>query len=309
MSDIDEPKDHHYVPAFYLKKWTRPEANNKLIEFRKVYDGRIIVKEASERATGYKRFLYSRSTADPMVRNHSLESGYMSKLDNGASTILNLFLSGSQDLAPKQRNIWAKFMLVLMMRSPEEMDASSDSYDVASKLSSEEHEEWYRSVRDPNSPATFFDLISKLPVHEAEEAKHDALVKFFDHTKVIPLFSSLKWNIRKLNGTKLPLLTSDRPVFCNNRLSFADGLVFMPLSPDTVFFAQPASADMHPTLGPAASDNEVMRFCNKKIVAQANQYVWANHHGHRLFVERHLGSGAIKSFNQVALQTMKNQLS
>ncbi len=63
----------------------------------------------------------------------------------------------------------------------------------------------------------------------------------------------------------------------------------MPLGPDTVFFAQPASADMHPILGPAASDNEVMRFCNKEIVAQANQYVWANNPDHHLFVDRHLG--------------------
>ncbi|WP_166416384.1 DUF4238 domain-containing protein [Cochlodiniinecator piscidefendens] len=306
MSDKDEPKDHHYIPAFYLKKWTRTEADGKLIEFRKVYGGKVVFKECSEKATGFERYLYSKETAVPAILDHSLESGFMKNLDDKGSKILGQMLSGSLTMTLGERNLWSKFIAILMLRSPEEMKASDESFWEHCELAAKEHEEWYKGVRDFKDPATFLDLMKELPPHEIKGIQHSSLMKFSDGKKFVPFLSNLVWAIRKLPHPKLPLLTSDRPVFCNNRLSFPDGLLFMPLSPDTVLYAQPAGAVSHPILG-SASDNETMRFCNKKIVGQANQYVWANHPAHRLFIERHLGMEPAISFNEVALKHMRSR--
>jgi hypothetical protein len=153
-------------------------------------------------------------------------------------------------------------------------------------------------------PETFWGFIKGLPEYDIKGMHHDSFIKFSEGEKFIPFLRDLTWTIRKLRNSKLPLLTSDRPVFCNNRLGFPDGLLFMPLNPEIIFFAQPLSAKLHPILS-CGSDNQVMRFCNEKIVGQANQYVWANHIGHQLFIERHLGKKPVASFNEGAMQAIR----
>jgi hypothetical protein len=272
MSDKNEPKDHHYVPAFYLKKWTRAEVSGKLIEFKRVHQGQVVSKECSERATGYQRFLYSKPTENLTILDHSLESGFLAPLDQKGSNLLNLLLSGSQKLTLEQRDLWAKFIALLMVRSPDEMKVSEEGYGTLLAVAAKEDEEWYQGVRSEECPETFWGFIKGLPEYDIKGMHRDSFIKFSEGEKFIPFLRDLKWTIRKLRNSKLPLLTSDRPVFCNNRLGFPDGLLFMPLNPEIIFFAQPLSARLHPILS-CGSDNQVMRFCNEKIVGQANQYV------------------------------------
>src|SRR3979490_2304584 len=52
----NKPRDHHYVPVFYLKQWCGP--NNKLIEFT-VKHGNFIAKPVGPKGTVFQTDLYA----------------------------------------------------------------------------------------------------------------------------------------------------------------------------------------------------------------------------------------------------------
>ena len=298
-----EPKNHHYVPAFYLAGWQRPEAAGKLIEFRKLHTGEVKRKPVSARATGFKRHLYSRPTGEPGVLDHSLESGFMSRLDDRANRVLLTLLKNPRGLDVDQRMLWGRFMLSLLLRSPDEMQANAKGFQLARERPDPVLEDWYRQVRPVDAPATFADLMDNIPDHEHEETWHGSLKTIMNDGKVLTILVSLEWHIRRLSGAHLTLLTSDRPVISNNRLGHSDGFLFMPLSPDTLFYALPARAPRHPTLT-KGSDNQAVRFCNRALVRQAREYVWANDDCQQVFIERHLGAEPTKTFSAIATEAL-----
>lgn len=298
-----EPKDHHYVPAFYLRQWEHPNLRDKLVEFRHLTmsnGSKIVDKEVSAKATGYQTHLYSISTADPEILDHSFERDFMSNVDDRASRVLNRLISGAKGIDEMHRDDWARFVYVQMMRSPEEMQDSSSSYQQMWELPPRELEEWYQGVRVSGMPNTLADINKSTPAHELQKMHQDSLRQTFSEGLVLNLISKLNWHTRTVSKASYSLLTSDRPVFCNNRLSFSDGLLFMPLSPTMVFYALPASSPKHKILR-EASDNQVVRFCNQIIVGQAHQYVWASDKQHRKFIARRFGTARQKSFNQIAI--------
>jgi hypothetical protein len=53
---MNAPRDHHFIPAFYLKQWAGPDG--KLIEYTRK-GGKLIPKPVGPRSTGYERDLYA----------------------------------------------------------------------------------------------------------------------------------------------------------------------------------------------------------------------------------------------------------
>lgn len=53
---MDELKKHHYIPAFYLRGWERPETG-KLVEFRKL-PGKLAIKKVTAQYTGFQKRFY-----------------------------------------------------------------------------------------------------------------------------------------------------------------------------------------------------------------------------------------------------------
>ena len=54
---MSAPRDHHFIPAFYLSKWTKPP-EGKLVEYT-IKNNKLIDKPVGPRSTGYERDLYS----------------------------------------------------------------------------------------------------------------------------------------------------------------------------------------------------------------------------------------------------------
>ena len=52
---MNAPRDHHFIPAFYLKHWAGPDG--KLIEHSRK-SGKLISKPVGPRSTGFERDLY-----------------------------------------------------------------------------------------------------------------------------------------------------------------------------------------------------------------------------------------------------------
>jgi Protein of unknown function (DUF4238) len=296
----DEPKDHHYVPAFYLRAW-EDASTSKLMEFRKVTAGgevKVVSKPVSAQSTGYQKHLYSRETATPGQLDHSFESEFLKYLDEDASKVIRRILAGDLAIEREGRKDWARFLVALMMRAPEDIAAYNAGFDDLWNKPAQELEDWYDRVRLRESPATLAALLSTMPKHEREEQRVKALGEVLEQNRAIGLLDELKWSIRSVDTAKLPLMTSDRPVVTNFRLGFPDGFLFMPLSPKMIFVAQVGRAPELDVMRDG-TDNEVMKFCNRAVVMQAQHYVWASTDRHEAYVRRWIGTSPQRRFNSV----------
>lgn len=297
---LQEPKDHHYVPAFYLSGW-EDTSTGKLTEFRRVAakgEVKVLSKPVSAQSTGYKKHLYSRETETPGALDHSLESEFMKYLDEDASKVLRRVLSGDLAIEPDARKNWARFLVALMMRAPEDVAAYRVDFEHLWDKPAPELEDWFQSIRPTDAPATLAELLRTMPKHEREEQIVKSIWSVLEQNRAMGLIDNLKWSIRRTDAAKLPLMTSDRPVVTNFRLGFPEGFLFMPLSPSVIFIAQ---VDRAPALAVLrdGTDNEVMKFCNRAVVAQAKQYVWASTDRHDPYVRKWIGTSPQRRFISV----------
>jgi len=71
MNAANPPAKHHYIPAFYLKRWVDPDG--KVTEFTKPYRD-IIVKPIAPERTGYQERLYELKGYEPDLAQQVEES-------------------------------------------------------------------------------------------------------------------------------------------------------------------------------------------------------------------------------------------
>lgn len=293
-----QPKKHHFVPAFYLRGWERPEVNGKLIECRNLDPHPVAYKDVTSENTGYRKHLYSKTTSEIDVLDHSFEHVVMSRLDNDAAKVLPMFLSDRHSLNTTSKRTWASFLYTQLRRGPIDKKTDTTTRKNMWNRPTQEQQQWYSNVRLPEMPETFADLLAATPHYEHDEMFFDAFEREIFNSPVLEFLMSLRWEVRKLINPKFPLLTADQPVFCNNRLGHKDGLIYMPLSPSALFFALPKTSKAHEILD-NGSENNVVRFCNKSMVEGADEYVWTNYDGHKLFIEKWIGTKKRQSMSSI----------
>lgn len=81
------PWRHHFVPAFYLRRWANRE--RKLVEFSKPFGDQVKAKRRYPEETGFGAHIYNvRSNCGDIVS--CLESDFFKELDTLASEALHL---------------------------------------------------------------------------------------------------------------------------------------------------------------------------------------------------------------------------
>ena len=68
---MSEPRDHHFIPAFYLSQWAGPKG--KLIEYSRKH-GKVIAKPVGPRATGFETDLYEFADLPPEQRQGAINA-------------------------------------------------------------------------------------------------------------------------------------------------------------------------------------------------------------------------------------------
>ena len=98
----------------------------------------------------------------------------------------------------------------------------------------------------------------------------------------------MAWGVLTFEGTRYPLLTSDRPIVMSNGLRVKDAHLVLPISPTAIFVAE-----REPN-----SDNAVRKLAkrvnlaeglNKRIVRQARKFVWGTDDRQLRFVANRFG--------------------
>src|SRR5258708_33202485 len=111
---------HLFLPQFYQRRWVGPDG--RLCRFSKPYGDLIVAKRVSPKGTGGQDRLYS-LTGAPADQAQRIETGFMHPVDTLASDALNMLENGDPRLKheAKYRSAWSRFVMSLMMRTPEDI--------------------------------------------------------------------------------------------------------------------------------------------------------------------------------------------
>jgi hypothetical protein len=196
---MKQPKDH-YVPEFYLKRWSQSNPDQKLFSARYFPDTKKIQwTPRAPSGTGYERDLYG-----------EIEELFFKPLDNDACNILSRLESQNAvtpiklDLGEKDHDRWAVFISGFMVRMPGKIEFIREGF---------------KSVGLDKSVA-----MNEIP-------------KIIKDERAIKDLRSLTWIFARVNSN-IELITCDNPlIFKPNNLSHPDCVIVLPMSPMHFFLA------------------------------------------------------------------------
>lgn len=275
---------HHYIPQFYLKPWQG--ADGKLEVFHRRSDGLIVSKRMHRKATGYAADLYKLPGVSP-VDEHKMESAFMAPIDDEAVHARDLLLGEITPAGGRTRNAWARFVLSLMLRNPEEVAAFKKNYTDLIMTPQQEFQQKYAAIKQEEAPALFEDWMVQYDATHVERSAMFAITTFIEHPPLLRLFQRMHWMIIDTSSVKRRLMTSDRPVMLTQGMLQYAGHYALPISPTRLFLAamNVDFAQQFASRGPG----KIVREINKLVVGQARKYVYAVDCAHLAGVRREMG--------------------
>ena len=268
---------HHYLPVFYLKRWTK--ANGKLCQFSRPYT-EVKPKRVVPDQTGYVRRLYETKGLAP-ENAQRVEQEFLKPVDTLAARALELLENGDSriDLDVNVRTGWSRFLLSLLVRSPDDIITLKDGVVETWDEMIPDFESKYNSIRtsgDPSSLDIFCD--------------QHAMSLFLDAINCGPILhaiNSMIWFFGRISGN-IELMTSDRPLLMPPTLREQNAYLLLPTGPKTFFVAvndletQRMFQDQHSV--------ELVYTINEQITSHAVKYVYASDDRYLDFVRQYLST-------------------
>lgn len=199
MMSKEFPKDH-FVPEFYLKRWSSGNRDGRLYSCSYIkHSNKLHWDPHAPSGTAYERGLY-----------REIEEKFFKPLDDNSSKLLTKLEDygeiklGKYDLSEQNHKLWAIFLLAQIIRTPHNIKKIADVYNRHG-ISAEITREQYPNI-----------------------ICNDTAIKDL---------RSMKWVFARVDSS-LELITCDNPViFKPNNLSHEDCVIILPLSPSHFFIA------------------------------------------------------------------------
>ncbi len=232
----------HYVPEFYLKRWSQNNPDKKLFS-GKYFKNNNKVKWTSRApsGTGYERGLY-----------RHIEETFFKPLDDKASKIINTFESqkiypAKIDMGEKDHENWAIFILGLLIRIPDNMQFIQNSFVEAGV---------------------------------EEDTAIDQIPDLIENKQAIKDIRSLTWLFARVEST-LELITCDNPlIFKPNNLSHPDCVILLPMGPKHFYIAAGKETiermEKNPNKMVSNINKEIIMNSNSRIYARTKQSIKEN---------------------------------
>jgi hypothetical protein len=142
---------HHYIPVFYLNKWT--DANARLVEFSRPYGKTVTPRWTSPDGTGYVRGLNTLPNL-PASDAARFETVVLQNVDSLAATAFQKLLSDNKTLwTPKPRSAWTRFLLSILLRNPEAIARAVRYMERAVGPGADESRKLYEAVKGLHDPS------------------------------------------------------------------------------------------------------------------------------------------------------------
>ncbi len=281
---MNAPRDHHFIPAFYLKQWEGPKG--KLIEYTRK-GGKLIAKPVGRHSTGYERDLYAFPELPPDTAQY-LEQAFFAYADQKASDALDNHLGViAVPWTSELISAWSRFGIGLHLRHPDampEMRAAAKSIWDKSGVDSQAN---YEAVRKATDPPTFDEYLALHDPRAPGKMRVNLIMKAFDNEIVCAHINQMNHAIFDISDSRFRLLTSDRPVHLYN-LKERNGMVSLPISPTKLFVAMNDRANFDKLK--ATPPDKLVTAANELVVSRARRFVWAQDNSQQRFIENRMST-------------------
>lgn len=275
---------HHYVPEFLLKQW-HSGADKKLTQFQWMR-GVLLPERFSAKAVAKAPHLYSQRMHDPMP-NVMLERDFMGPhIDDPAAVVhKEILANGHENLTSQERYEWSRFLLSLLVRTPEMIDfmrragrrlmasAMDEQPDAMLHLRKNDAQGTLREWAEVNRPHLFEDVgVRTLPAVLTSPDLNNAIL-------------SSGWSTVSLTDSNVDALIADNPVVYLGDIK--QGFSFMvPISPRMAFVVASHPQDLSRVLEMRRTG--LTKSVNRHLVKHARRYVYATGQQHKALIEKYL---------------------
>lgn len=247
------PRNHHYLPRFYLDRWA---VNGRLFRYVRPRGlvGPVHALWRPPTAVAYERDLYRLTDIDDPIESQQLELEFFQQIDDRAATALQMVDAGLLT-APEDRIALSQFMVSLLHRSPSRLAAIRQ--DLASQA---------RGLP--------FERLEGDAFNDALKATANRLLMaLVGSTFALSVVSRFKPYRIEIVGTSKTLLTSDRPITLSAMLVSSDAFMILPYAPDRLLILahDPEIARAFATQKPSA----LVAGINQAVVEQSREIVVA----------------------------------
>jgi len=231
MADQRQSWRHHYVPRFYLKRWT---VNEQLTQYRRVpYTGRVESRQVSTRRTGFARRLYSleqepHTSIDP----DGLEMRLRDVEDEAAPVLEQMVGNVTANLSADEKRARSRFVLLQLDRDPGRVN---EALQLAKELRAEVLSEAAFAMRCSKAAELFTIEMARNMARgnlvrpcESKSSWEETLMRWSWHCVVSPAW----------------FVTTDQPIILNvSGVKFGTpaSMFSMALSPDRLLVCTPPS--------------------------------------------------------------------
>lgn len=275
---MNAPRDHHFIPAFYLKQWAGPDG--KLVEYTRK-GGKLIAKPVGPRSTGYDRDLYAFPELPPDAAQY-LEQAFFAYADQKASDALDNHLGGDTlAWTSELLSAWSRFVIDIHLRHPDAMPELREAAKSIWDASGADYQARYEAIKKPSDPATLDEYLAQRDPLAPVKVRVNLMIKALDNEIVGPHINQMKWATIDLSASPHRLLTSDRPVELFN-LKEPNGIVSIPISPTKMFVAVNVAATLHKLR--RADPCQLVSYVNTFVVSRARRFVWAHDTSQERFI-------------------------
>ena len=286
---MSAPRDHHFIPVFYLKKWVGP--NGKLIQYSRPYPGKFAVKPVGPRATGFEPDLYG-FPGLPEELAQFLESKFLARTDELASLVHKKLLDGmAEPWTPETRSAWSRFAINFLIRHPhpfaEIRAVAHDCWLRPDNITQAE----YEKIKQPEDPPAFEEWVLAQGGHLADRIRIRLIQGVMDNEPAGEKFNAMLWNVLDLSKSRFRLLTSDWPLY--REINGEYKLFALSISPAALFIATTRAATFEKMR--RDSPDDVVRHVNTGVVSAARLYVYASDESQERFVKNRISTKTLET--------------
>lgn len=272
---------HHYVPRFYLNRWT---VNNQITRFQWInnqFECRLI---GIKRTAGMNHlYALKHYPQDPQL----LERDFMGPLIDGpAAEVCQHLCQSSAPLTGNQRASWTRFLMSLRIRGPEVIDRLRTEAEEELRQNLMASPEEYNKLRSPEDPVNLYDYLEKLRPGFVADFGIRMLPDLLNDGPIFKKIYEMYWWTHSFDGASVNLLTSDSPLIISTGINNGNCVIALPLSPSLCFFATHNLKTASRVASRPAS--RLARALNLETVKQARQFVYSNNQLQKKFIEKHL---------------------
>lgn len=281
---MNAPRDHHFIPAFYLKQWAGPDG--KLVEYTRK-GGKLISKWVGPGSTGYERDLYSFPEL-PSDAAQFMEQVFFQYADQKASDALDNHLGvKSLPWTSELVSAWSRFIVAIHLRHPDampELRAAAAAIWAAGGLDCQAR---YAALRKQADPPTFDEYLALCDPLAPVKVRVNMIVKALDNEEVGKHINRMKHAVVDVSSAPYRLLTSDRPVELFN-IKETNGILSIPISPTKVFVAANDDATFEKLR--RAAPEQLVCDINTFVATRARRFVWAQDKSQERFIDNRIST-------------------